>query len=126
VRGLFSGAAGFAGVVLGANIALAGNVEIVDAKARKSADGSYSFSVTLKHGDTGWNHFANKWDVAGPDGTVLGTRKLAHPHVNEQPFTRSVSGVTIPAGITEVIIRAYDKVHGRAEETREIKLPGRD
>ena len=38
---------------------------------------------------TGWEHYANKWDVVGPDDTILGTRVLLHPHVNEQPFTRS-------------------------------------
>jgi len=43
---------------------------------------------------------------------VLATRTLLHPHENEQPFTRSLSGVRIPDGVTEVIVRAHDKVHG--------------
>ncbi len=29
-----------------------------------------------------------------------------HPHVNEQPFTRSLSYVQIPDEVTEMIIRA--------------------
>ena len=70
--------------------------EIVRAEARASGN-SYSFSVTLRHGDTGWEDYADGWRVELPDGTVLGTRVLYHPHVDEQPFTRSLSGVVVPA-----------------------------
>ena len=89
----------------------AGEADVVAAKARKAADGSYGFDVTLRHADEGWDHYADAWDVLAPDGTVLGTRVLYHPHVDEQPFTRSLSGVKIPAGVTEVTIRARDKEH---------------
>jgi len=119
-------AAVLAWAVLGTGLAQGGAVEIVEARARASGSDLFSFSVTLKHGDTGWDHFANKWEVVGPDGTVLGTRPLAHPHVNEQPFTRSLGGVNIPEGITKVTIRAYDKVHGLADKTVTVKLPGRE
>ncbi|MGI9406777.1 MAG: hypothetical protein ACR2O4_10435 [Hyphomicrobiaceae bacterium] len=105
--------------------ARAGSVEIVSAEARLTDGGSYNFSVTLKHGDTGWEHYADKWDVAAPDGTVLGERILYHPHVDEQPFTRSLSGVKIPDTVTEVTIRAYDKKHGLSDATFTLKLPGR-
>ena len=47
-----------------------------------------------------------------PDGTVLGTCTLLHPHDAEQPFTRSLSGVAIPDHVVEVTIRARDSVHG--------------
>ncbi len=94
-----------------AGLAWAGEADVVDAKARKAADGSYGFDVTLRHADEGWDHYADAWDVLAPDGTVLGTRVLYHPHVDEQPFTRSLSGVNIPAGVTKVTILAHDKVH---------------
>ena len=113
-------------VIGGVQASLAGPVEIVDANARQTSNGTYSFSVTLKHGDTGWDHYANAWDVTSPDGTVLGTRKLFHPHVEEQPFTRSLSGVKIDKDIREVVIRAYDSVHGRSEATFKLNLPGRE
>ena len=92
--------------------AFAGEVDVVDARAVKAADGSYRFDVTLRHADEGWEHYADAWDVVGPDGTVLATRVLYHPHVDEQPFTRSLSGVQVPAGVTHVTIRGHDKVHG--------------
>ena len=59
--------------------------EIVTAKA----DGQ-TIHVTLTHPDTGWDHYADGWDVVTQDGAALGLRVLAHPHVNEQPFTRSL------------------------------------
>lgn len=103
--------------------ALAGDVEITAAKASKAANGQYSFSVTLKHGDTGWEHYADEWRVLADDGTVLGVRELLHPHVNEQPFTRSLGRVDIPAGTTSVLIDARDNVHGRISEPFKLALP---
>ena len=89
----------------------AGEADVVDARAEKAGNGTYRFSVTVRHADEGWDHYADAWDVLAPDGTVLGTRTLLHPHETEQPFTRSLSGVRIPAGVTEVRIRARDSVH---------------
>ena len=103
--------------------AFAGPADIEKATAQKNSDGLYTFQVTVRHGDTGWNHYANRWDVVAPDGTVLGTRVLLHPHVDEQPFTRSLSGVEIPDGVTSVTIRGHDSVHklGGAEIKVELK-----
>ena len=80
--------------------------------------------VTLRHGDTGWDHYADGWYILAPDGTELGYRELLHPHVNEQPFTRSLSGVVIPEGIRAVDVRANDSVHGLSDPVR-YALPGR-
>lgn len=91
--------------------AQAGEANAIDASARKSG-GAWRFDVTVRHGDTGWDHYADAWRIVGPDGTVFGTRTLYHPHVNEQPFTRSLSGVKIPAGVTSVTVEAHDSVHG--------------
>jgi hypothetical protein len=91
------------------------------ATARKSGD-TWSFDVTIRHPDTGWDHYADGWSINAPDGTELGFRKLHHPHENEQPFTRSLSGVTVPDGVSEVIIRARDNVDGWAAKTFTLKL----
>ena len=101
--------------------ALAGEAEIVDAAATKSGE-TWTFRVTLAHGDTGWDHYADAWRVLTPEGEVLGTRTLHHPHVEEQPFTRSLSGVAIPDGVTEVMIEAKDSVHGWNDERVAVKL----
>ncbi len=102
-------------------MALAGEADVVKASATKSG-GAWRFDVTVAHADTGWDHYADKWDVMAPDGTVLGTRVLLHPHETEQPFTRSLSAVKIPADIREVTLRAHDKVHGYGGKTITVKL----
>ncbi len=91
------------------------------ATARQSGP-NWSFDVTIRHPDSGWDHYADGWSVNAPDGTELGFRKLAHPHETEQPFTRSLSGVAVPEGVDEVVIRARDSVHGWSDETYIIKL----
>lgn len=101
--------------------AIAGEADVVKVSAVKSG-GEWRFDVTVAHADEGWDHYAGKWDVQAPDGTILGTRVLLHPHEAEQPFTRSLSGVKIPADIHEVTIHAYDKVHGYGGKTITVNL----
>ncbi len=95
--------------------------EIRGVDARKSGD-AWSFNVTLAYPDTGWEDYADGWQVETPDGQILGLRILVHPHVNEQPFTRSMSGVVIPAGVNEVIIRSHTLVNGYGPEIWKLKI----
>jgi len=92
-----------------------------DIRATKVGD-AWRFDVTVSHPDTGWDHYADGWRVEDAEGNELGTRILAHPHVNEQPFTRSLSGVMIPNGTTEVFVRARDNVDGWSEMVRAFSL----
>ena len=96
------------------NIASADSARVVDVTSSKVGS-KWTFNVTLEHRDTGWEHYADGWGVYLPDGTELGYRLLAHPHLNEQPFTRSLSGVKIPKGEPVVIIKPRDLVHGVGE-----------
>ena len=80
---------------------------------------SWTFSVTVSHPDKGWDDYSNGWDVVTPDGIVLKvnksdpyTRVLLHPHENEQPFTRNQSGIIVPEGITQLLVKAHDIVDG--------------
>jgi len=113
----------FAGMLLTATTVYAGEADVIEVNARPVGNGLYSFDVTVRHADEGWKHYADKWDVVSPDGTVLGTRTLYHPHVDEQPFTRSLSGVKIPAGIDKVTVRAHDLVHGYGGKTVKVAVP---
>lgn len=99
----------------------AGSVKIVKAKASQQNGGWY-FTVTLKHADTGWDHYADAWRVVTEDGKVLGERTLYHPHIDEQPFTRGLGDVKIPVDIKKVYIEAHDKVHGWAKERHAVYL----
>lgn len=90
---------------------------VVERVEAEDQGGTWRFSVTLRHGDAGWDDYADGWRVELADGTVLDTRELLHPHVEEQPFTRSLLGVPVPDGVTEVYIRARTNVEGW-DETR--------
>lgn len=90
--------------------------------ARQAGDGTWRFDVTISHPDTGWDHYADGWRVLDMNGAELGMRVLAHPHVNEQPFTRSLSGVRIPEGTTQVQIQARDKPGGWNSQTVNVTL----
>ena len=108
-----------------ASRAMAGEADVVAAVAVERPDGSWTFEVTVRHADTGWDHYADRWEILAPDGTVLGVRELLHPHVEEQPFTRALSGVIIPPDISRVTVRAHDSVDAFGGAELEIDLPGR-
>lgn len=91
------------------------NADVIHVRAVQASNGTWTFHVTVQHPDTGWEDYADGWDVVTLDGTVLKpdpdspfTRLLLHPHDNEQPFTRSQSGIVMPEGITQVRVRAHD------------------
>jgi hypothetical protein len=95
------------------------NADVLFVKAQLTDDATWTFLVTVEHPDTGWEDYADGWDIVLPDGMVVKpdpespfTRLLLHPHETEQPFTRSQSGIKIPPGIEQVIVRAHDLVDG--------------
>jgi len=96
------------------------NADVIFVKAVKDSEpNNWTFHVTVQHPDTGWEDYADGWDVVLPDGAVIKpdpdspfTRLLLHPHEAEQPFTRSQSGILIPEGLTTVHVRAHDLVDG--------------
>jgi hypothetical protein len=98
-------------------------IDVVITGGSSNIKGQYRFSVTLKHADSGWDHYADKWQVVGAYGTVYGTRVLAHPHVNEQPFTRSLDRVEIPENIKQVTIRGGDNLDSKGGKTVTVDLP---
>jgi len=101
----------------------AGEADVVGVAVKKSVSGIYGFDVTVKHADTGWDHYADNWEVVGLDGAVIDRRVLFHPHVGEQPFTRSIPRVEIPVGVKSVVIRAHDSVHGHGGTEKTVQLP---
>lgn len=118
-----SPAAVFAVGVLLTRAAFAGEADVVDVKVRRAAPGVYDFDVTVKSADKGWNYYADAFEVLSPDGALLGRRVLLHPHETEQPFTRELYGVRVPAGIERVTVRARHKPKGYDGKTFSVKLP---
>lgn len=114
-----------AALLLAAFPAPAGEADVTAVDVRPEAGGTYRFDATVAHADEGWDHYADRWDVLSEEGEVLATRELLHPHVDEQPFTRSLGGVAVPEGATHVVIRAHDSVHGHGGAEMRLALPDR-
>lgn len=109
-------------LIISASPTYAGEAEVVFVDITK-AGGGYYFEVTLRHADTGWEHYADWWRVRTQDGKEIARRVLYHPHVNEQPFTRALdSAVKIPDGIDAVIVEGHDLVHGYGGKTVRVDL----
>ena len=97
----------------------AANADVLFVSATETAVGLWTFSVQVAHPDTGWEDYADGWDVVLPDGSVARlnpddpfTRLLLHPHETEQPFTRSQSNIPIPPDAATVTVRAHDLLDG--------------
>ena len=101
---------------------LASEADVIDAEVIRGDDGSFTFNVTVRHEDEGWNHYADHWLILDNDEQVIAARKLMHPHVKEQPFTRSLSYIQIPDEVTEVTIRAHCSVDNYSGKDMVVKI----
>jgi len=100
-----------AGSLLLTTSVFANDVEIVKVVLTKHT-GTWRADVTLKHDDTGWKHYADGWRLVDEKGNEIGKRTLYHPHVNEQPFTRSLSDFQMPKNTKIIFVEAHDLKHG--------------
>ena len=98
--------------------------DVVDVEVEPADDGTYQFAVTISSPYDTPERYADGWRIVGPDGTVYGVHELAHDHANEQPFTRTQSGVRIPEGVDDVVVEGRDLVNGYGGETLTVDLPG--
>ncbi len=72
--------------VLMSGIVNAGEVSVAAVKVDCNSKNICDFAVTLSHADSGWEHYADRFEILSPDETLLYTRVLHHPHVDEQPL----------------------------------------
>lgn len=96
---------------------------VIEAVRARQTAGGWQIDVTLSHPDTGWSHYADGWRVLDMEGNELGRRVLSHPHVTEQPFTRSLTGLQLPEGTTRVQLQARCLVDGWNSKTTTVTLP---
>jgi len=101
-----------------------GCANVISAEVVSTGSSSYRVTATVSSADTGWEKYADRWIVRTPGGLVLDSRELAHPHVTEQPFTRTLSGVRIPGGEEVVEIAASDSVEGFCGKILVLDVPG--
>lgn len=110
-------------LMLAAPVAQAGEADVIGVVAKCASDGTCAFDVTIRSVETGWDAYADRFEIVAPDGAVLGTRLLLHPHVDEQPFTRSLTGVAIPEGVAEIMVRVHHSVAGYDGATFAVAVP---
>lgn len=91
---------------------------VLATRFRRTDENTYTVSATVRHNDMGWDNYADAFEVKG-DNVENGERILAHPHDNEQPFTRSQSGV-VATGL--VFVEAKDNVEGLGGSTIHLDL----
>ncbi|MDH4274372.1 MAG: hypothetical protein OEW08_04980 [Gammaproteobacteria bacterium] len=82
----------------------------------------WTIAVTLRHADSGWDHYADAWRVVDSRGEILALRNLQHPHEDEQPFTRDLDGVFIAPDQSVVFVEAHDKIHGWGAQRLRVDL----
>lgn len=99
--------------------------DVVDAQVTPRGDDRFDFDVTVSSPYDSAERYADAFRVMGPDETVFGVRELLHHHAGEQPFTRRLGGVAIPAEVREVVVQARDQTHGYGGDTLTVALPGR-
>lgn len=110
------------GMLVFPGLAWSGAADVTEVAVRCNSENTCTFAVTVRHDDEGWDHYADSFEILSDDGEVLGTRVLRHPHVNEQPFTRTFQGVKIPESVSGVRVRAHDSVHGYGGEEKTVVI----
>jgi len=99
--------------------------DVVAAKITPRGGDRFDFDVTVSSPYDTPQRYADAFRVVGPKGQVYGERKLLHDHAGEQPFTRDLYGVSIPAGIATVTVEARDQRYGYGGRKLEVAVPGR-
>ena len=94
-------------------ISMASDAKILDVKAELTSAQKFNFIVTVKHADTGWDHYADAWRIYTPDGYLIGERVLYHPHL---------LGIRIPNDLHEVVIKASCSKFGENKKGYTLKL----
>jgi hypothetical protein len=84
--------------------------DVIDVEVTASPNGTWALAVTIRSPYDSPDRYAEAWRVLGPDGEEYGLRVLTHDHAGEQPFTRSVSAIEIPGGVTEVTVQGRDQL----------------
>ena len=99
--------------------------DVVGVKVSARGNGVFDFDVTLSSPYDTPQRYADAFRVVGAAGQIYGERILLHDHADEQPFTRELTRVVIPPGVTRVRVEGRDQAHGYGGTSRDVALPGR-
>jgi len=91
--------------------------DVEDVEVEKVDDNTADLSVTVSSPYDTPERYADGWRVLDQDDEVLGEHTLMHDHADEQPFTRTQTGLTIPDGTQELTVEGRDLKNGYGGET---------
>ena len=106
-----------------AGILHASEADVIDVEIIPEGDDRYTFNVTVQHEDTGWDHYADRWEILNLQEEIIAIRPLRHPHLKQQSFTRGLPFVPINQDTNEVKVRAHCSVDGFTGREVVSKLP---
>ena len=98
--------------------------DVVAAELEPAGD-TWRLSATLSSPYDTPERYADAFRALAEDGTVLGVRELAHHHANEQPFTRSLTGLEIPDDVERITVEGRDLANGWGGATVDVEVPPR-
>jgi hypothetical protein len=96
--------------------------DVIAAELEQQGD-TWRLDATLSSPYDTPERYADAFRVLSEDGTELGVRELLHDHANEQPFTRSLTGLLIPDHVASITVEGRDQVHGWGGDTVELEVP---
>jgi len=99
--------------------------DVLQVQVTPRGGGRYDFAVTVSSPYDTPQRYADAFRVTDEQGRVLGERILLHDHAGEQPFTRELLGVQVPAGVRRVQVQARDRQFGYGGAVVARDLPGR-
>lgn len=99
--------------------------DVIGVKVQARDANRFDFDVTLSSPYDTPQRYADAFRIVDVAGKVYGERKLVHDHADEQPFTRELYGVVIPASVRSVVVQGRDQKYGYGGKTATVALPGR-
>ncbi len=99
--------------------------DVVDVKVKARGENRFDFDVTLSSPYDTPQRYADAIRVMSVAGMLYAERVLLHDHADEQPFTRDLQGVSIPARVRAVIVQGRDQKFGYGGRIVQVALPGR-
>jgi hypothetical protein len=99
--------------------------DVVDLKVEARGSNRFDFDFTLSSPYDTPQRYADAFKVLEAQDKQLGERVLLHYHQTEQPFTRDLHGVMIPAGVRVVTVQGRDQKYGYDGKTIQVMLLGR-
>jgi len=79
--------------------------DIVAVEVTGSA-GAYDFTVVIASDDTGCDLYVDWWEIVEVSGTLVQREVQAGPHIDDQPFTDTATGVDV-ADDALLLVRAH-------------------